>query len=956
MPAAPRRLELAAPMSYVALDLETTGLDPDLDEIIEVAAVRFDAHGVIDRYQSLVNPGRPLEYRIALLTGIAPEELEDAPHFAAIASDVAEFIGMDPIVGQNPTFDTGFLARNGVPVAGPTYDTFEMAGLLLPGLQQHTLGAIADHLGIEFTGRHRAMADADAAREVFVALRERLAASVPELLAEAERIAMASDWPLRHLFREVAAERPRRPGDGDREGFVHRFVRAPSEPAEPLQLSTRPVAVSPDESVALLTSEYARSTIDEFEVRPEQAAMTRAVAEVIAERDRLIVEAGTGVGKSLAYIIPSALDATRNNARTVISTNTINLQEQLVGQDIPIARRILASAGIDEGGLRVTQLKGRRNYLCLLRWASSMHASSLTADEARVLVRLLFWLGHTTTGDRAEMNLRREEEAAWWRYSAQDAGCLGGQCLYVRDGSCFLHRARKRAEAAHLLVVNHALLLSDVRTAGNVLPPYQRLVVDEGHHLEDEATNQFGFAASETDVLAWLDRLHTRISRDRDAGLVSTIFTATRASQQAVGPAPQLQDAARALMQAVGRARDRVPAFFRTLLDFGQQHASGRQEYDERITINRAMRVQPDWADIESNWFDVDELLAEANGIVDDIQIMLTSADPSDLVDRDVALAEAAELGEAGDQLRRGISQIIGRDDHETICWMTMPRREAASPSLASAPLSVAETLRAGLFGSKESVVVTSATLSTDGNFDYTRSRLGLDDARELLLGSPFDYQASTLILTPSDMPEPNQVGYLGATQAAIIDAVRASEGRALVLFTSHSALRATYQGIKRQLEEQEILVLGQGLDGAPRQLLATLRERHRTVVLGAASFWEGVDITGEALSLLVIARFPFSVPSDPVFQARSELFDAPFEQYAVPQAILRFKQGFGRLIRRKTDRGVMVVLDRRLRSKRYGEAFLRSLPPCDTRELPLRDLGGEVAGWLGRPRAGIAT
>jgi Rad3-related DNA helicase len=552
------------------------------------------------------------------------------------------------------------------------------------------------------------------------------------------------------------------------------------------------------------------------------------------------------------------------------------------------------------------------------------------------------------------LNLRREEDAAWAHLSAQDAGCLAGQCLYVRDGSCFLHRARKRADAAHLLVVNHALLLSDVRAAGNVLPQYQRLIVDEAHHLEDEATSQFGFVASESDVLAWLDRLYTRVSRDRDAGLVSTIFAATRASQQAIGPAPQLQMSARALMQAVGPARDRVPVFFRALLEFGQQHASGRQDYDERITIDRGMRVQPDWADVESNWYAVEEQLAQVNGIVDDVQAMLSQADPSDVIDRDVALAEAAELGEAGEQLRSGISQIIGRNDRETVCWLTMPRRDATSPSLSSAPLSVAETLRTGLFGSKDSVVLTSATLSTDGNFDYTRGRLGLDDARELLLGSPFDYQNSTLILTPSDMPEPNQMGYLAAVQAAIIDAVRASEGRALVLFTSHSALRAAYQGIKRQLEDQEILVLGQGLDGTPRQLLSTLRERHRTVVLGAASFWEGVDIVGEALSLLIIARLPFSVPSDPVFQARSELFDAPFEQYAVPQAILRFKQGFGRLIRRKTDRGVMVVLDRRLRSKRYGPAFVRSLPPCDVREVPLRDLRGEVSAWIGMSGAAV--
>jgi DNA polymerase-3 subunit epsilon/ATP-dependent DNA helicase DinG len=669
----------------------------------------------------------------------------------------------------------------------------------------------------------------------------------------------------------------------------------------------------------------------------------------------LIVEAGTGVGKSLAYIVPAALHAARNNTRAVISTNTINLQDQLIGQDIPIARRLLAEAGIGADDLRVAQLKGRRNYLCLLRWASAVRASALNADEARVLVRLLFWLGHTDTGDRAELNLRREEDAAWARMSAQDGGCIAMQCAYVRDGSCFLHRAKKRAESAHLLVVNHALLLSDVRAAGNVLPEYQHLVVDEAHHLEEEATSQFGFSASESDLMAWLDRLYTRISRDRESGFVATIFTATRASQQAVGPAPQLQSLARALTQSATRARDRVPSFFRALGEFGQQHASGRNDYDERIMINRAMRVQPDWADIETTWFETDEILAQVTGVVEELYAMLTQADPSDILDRDGIAAEAAELYETGEQLRAGLSRIIGQDDRDTICWLTMQRREA-SPSLASAPLSVAETLRASLFGPRESVVLTSATLSTDGHFDYIKGRLGFEDSRELLLGSPFDYRRSTLILAPSDMPEPDQHGYLASLQTSLIELIRASQGRALVLFTSHSALRAAYQGIKRQLEEQQILVLAQGIDGTPRQLLATLRENHRTVILGAASFWEGVDVTGEALSLLVIARLPFSVPSDPVFQARADLFDAPFEQYALPQAILRFKQGFGRLIRRKSDRGVMVVLDRRLRSKRYGEAFLRSLPPCDLRELPLRDLAGEVSRWLARPDAAIPS
>jgi DNA polymerase-3 subunit epsilon/ATP-dependent DNA helicase DinG len=523
------------------------------------------------------------------------------------------------------------------------------------------------------------------------------------------------------------------------------------------------------------------------------------------------------------------------------------------------------------------------------------------------------------------------------------------QCPYVQDGSCFLYRARRRAEAAHIVVVNHALLLSDIAAAGNVLPEYQHLVVDEAHHLEDQATQQFGFNASESDIYDWLERLHVRAGRERESGLASTLINATRASSQAIGMSPQLTPLARTLGQAVQKVREPVARFFRDLSAFGKAHAQARGDYDDRIVINRAIRVQPDWSDIETSWFAVDEKLAGVCGIVDEIAAMLSKMDPSEILDHDAVYAEAVELLTAGEELRDGVSRIIGRDDRNVVCWMTLGRYGDA-PSVASAPLSVAETLQNTLFSPRKSVVLTSATLSTDEGFSYIKSRIGAPDARELRLGSPFDYRASTLLLLPSDMPEPDQVGYAAALQSALIEMAQASEGRALVLFTSHAALRTAYDGIRRPLGDRDILVLAQGLDGAPRQLLETLRTNPRTVVLGAASFWEGVDVAGDALSLLVIARLPFPVPSDPIFSARSELFDQPFEQYAVPQAILRFRQGFGRLIRSKSDRGALVVLDRRLRSRRYGESFLRSLPSCTLHEPPLRDLGDEVAAWLARP------
>ncbi|HEY8173135.1 MAG TPA: 3'-5' exonuclease, partial [Dehalococcoidia bacterium] len=249
-------------MPYVSLDLETTGLDPEVDEIIEVAAIRFDADGVIDTFSTLVNPDRRLEYRISLLTGINADELTGAPRFASIAADIERFIGLDPIIGQNPTFDTTFLGRKGVQVYGPTYDTFDLAVLLLPALTQRSLGGIADHLGIEFHVRHRALADAEAAMRVFAALRKQLVASHPDLLAEADRLSAASDWPLRHLFHEVASEHPRSPGDSERPGIVHGFVRTPVGTDDPLVPSTRLVPTPPEEPARILTSNAARDALD----------------------------------------------------------------------------------------------------------------------------------------------------------------------------------------------------------------------------------------------------------------------------------------------------------------------------------------------------------------------------------------------------------------------------------------------------------------------------------------------------------------------------------------------------------------------------------------------------------------------------------------------------------------------------------------------------------------------
>ena len=938
------------PHRYVALDLETTGLDSERDAIIEVGAIRFDLDGGCETFQTFVNPKRTIPYRIERLTSISNDDVANAPQFAEVAADLEAFIANNPVVGQNIRFDLDFLERVLVRPPGPAYDTQELANLLLPDLREQSLGAIARHLGVALPSPHRALADAETARAVFLLLRERLAALPTSLLIEAERIAAATDWPLQSLLRELV-NAPLVAAQAEAPGLMHGAVQPPEDYGRPLSSSPDdPQPVDPAQIEHLLTRSAA-DLIDGFEERPEQVAMAHGVSSALNHSEQLLVEAGTGVGKSLAYLLPSATYARENDTRVVISTNTLNLQEQLVGQDIPIVQRLLANGESPGGALRAAQLKGRRNYLCLLRLANLRRSTTLSQDEAKLLVRLLLWLPHTDSGDRAELRLSPAEEVIWSRLSAQNEGCLSEPCSFVKDGSCFLLRARKRAEAAHLLVVNHALLLSDVVVGGGVIPEYQHLIVDEAQHLEDEATDQFGFHAEEADVVALLDRV-----AGRTGGLVASLRNGARGPVAQLATTRDLLELGARVEEDAGRARDRLPDFFLRLAGFVRQQASGQGDYDDRLLLTHAMRVQPDWPEVEMAWESLSSALAALRTALQRLHESLQLPGAEAILEYESLLSETVDLIQQCQTIGESIGGIILRDDPNTVCWITQ-QRSGEGVNLSSAPLRVSELLEERLFSQKETVVLTSATLTTENSFDYLRRTLGLPDANELLLGSPFDYARSTMVLVPEDMPDPNQSGYMSALQEALIDLIRASRGRALVLFTSHASLRAVHRAIKPALEQEQILVLGHHIDGSPRHLVQALRDQPNTAVLGTASFWEGVDVVGEALSLLVVTRLPFSVPSDPLFEARSELFDDPFNEYAVPQAALRFKQGFGRLIRRKTDRGVMVVLDGRIHSKSYGAIFLGSLPSCAVQKLPLREMPGQVAQWLnnGGQRADVA-
>ena len=927
---------------YVALDLETTGLSPQRDAIIEVGAVRFRGGEELDTFHTLVNPLRALSQFVIELTGIGQREVDAAPPFGAVASELADFIGRSPIVGHNVAFDLAFLAEDGLDLTNISLDTQDLATVFLPAARRYALNALAQELGVAQESPHRALADARACHRVFISLIELARQRRPGVLAGLAAVADRSMWPLRHLLRQMAEEaaqegRAREPGADilgiDAKALEQRLGTYRSLRAKPGRRSID------EESVTALLGEGGplSKAFAGYEQRPQQVEMAQAVTRALNGEHHLMVEAGTGVGKSVAYLLPAMLFALENGSRVVISTNTINLQQQLVFKDLPAL--IAAVRGDDEkgslDGLEYAHLKGRGNYLCFRRWTTQAQSPSMIADEARMVAKTMVWLQDTATGDREELNIPARDAYLWDRLSARGAG----ECDAGRRGLCFLRAAHSRAQAAHILVVNHALLLADLARGGGLLPSYDHLIVDEAHHLEEEASRQFGYQLTPRAMDELMESL-ARLIR----GLRSVSSSFGSDSSGGTSWREDVERGTTTLDQQLPRLQEAWGRLSSGLQEFLQHHHEGGDNRGLQLRVTRSSRAQPGWSELEVLWERFDEVQGEA---IRQAEGLLTTLEPVDYAPLAEELTGLRGWLEEAVETRELLTGFVVRPEEETVYWMVLSGQEAV-PTLSAAPLDVGPILQERLFSKKESVVLTSATLSVQGSFSYLRERIGLSDVEELMLGSPFDYRRAALVLAPRDMPEPMHRGYQQALVESLVRVARSAGGGVLGLFTSHAGLQATGRAVKAALEGEEIEVLGQGMDGPPRAIVEAATENPNSVLLGTASLWEGVDLPGELLRVLVVARLPFSVPTEPLFAARAERYDDPFTQYTLPQAVLRFRQGFGRLIRSSSDRGVVVVLDSRIVNKRYGEVFLNSIPDCTIRQVTVQALGTEVRKWLG--------
>ncbi len=951
----------------LVLDLETTGLDASRDRIIEIGAVLFTPGGKGSEFSQLVNPGIPIPRFISDLTGITTSMVsgEKALPIEDALQELEGFLTRElkklgytksrdslPIVGHNVKFDLSFLRAAGAFKKNPAIDTYEMAAVILPTEGRYNLRALGQVMGVVDRATHRALDDTKVTQRIYEILYDRILQLPISTLAEIVRLAEKTLWQGKLPFQWALDEKSAAEKTKGIPPYQNPFLTQPPPPeAKPLEPRETLQSLDIAEVAALLEPGGPfQKSFPNYEHRSEQLEMLRAATRAISDGRHILIEAGTGIGKSLAYLIPAALWAAKNQHRVVVSTNTINLQDQLISKDIP---SLLETLNLD---CRATVLKGRSNYLCPHHLETLRKSKPKTTDDMRVLGKILVWMESSLTGDRGEINLNGfQEKRVWNRLSADHEDCSSENCFKRTGGRCPFYQARQRAHSSHIIVVNHALLLADVATGNRVLPEYDTLIVDEAHHLESATTNALSFYTSQSLLRRSLDALG-----DKKKGILNWVLALGKDS---LSPADQaaLNQLVESIISRSFKTQSRMDEVFGIFKGFLDRLAgsSRTNRYIRQLRIESAnspagfagiRRTGGDWDELEASW---DHARQSLYGLLEDIQKLweainkLLGQRTGEKTQYEALLDDLREASRELYEMYENIDNLVFEPDPNMIYWIeSHPQRPAVA--IQAAPLHIGELMERHIWFEKRAVILTSATLTTAGSFNYLRSRLQADDAEDLALGSPFDYQNAALLYLVDDIPEPSDFqGHQLQLTRGLIKLCQATGGRTLVLFTSYSQLQNTASAITGPLAKEGIIVYEQGSGPSPHSLLSSFRQAEQAVLLGTRSFWEGVDIPGPDLSVLVIAKLPFQVPSDPIVAARAETYQDSFQEYMLPEAILSFRQGFGRLIRSKQDVGVVAVFDKRLLSKSYGQFFLSSLPKCTVQQGPLADLPEAASRWL---------
>ena len=945
---------------FVVLDLETTGLDPVSDQIIEIAAIRFRDGEESDRFESLVNPGIPIPDFITKLTGISDKDVEHAPALDSVFENCLRFIGNSPLIGHQINFDAAFIeynlrkqnkdytdwdneAQRFKYLTNLRMDTLFLARIFLPFLQRFRLASVAAHFGIDLEKAHRASDDAFATGRIFLELTERTLACDDQILRTIVKLLYRNSSRVKNYFQPIVDFKQKHnikdTGAGITEdlAYFHQYYNIigeseynfeePDEEVNPDAIDEERVAAYFNDSGGL------QKALPNFENREQQLEMGRLIARSFNQSEFLIAEAGTGTGKSMAYLLPAVEWAVQNRsarARVVISTNTKNLQEQLFYKDIPTIYRV------SDKKFKAVLLKGKSNYLCLDKWKSTMIDMDrrLSSQERTRILPLILWAEQTQTGDIAENSgfQLNQNWGLWGKLIAENNYCPGRVCKFYND--CFLMRARNNARRADLVIVNHSLLFSDLVTDSSILGEYRSLVIDEAHNMEKTAGDYLGVRFNWWTFRNVYHKLYEEDPR-KTGSLIQLEYRLAqgRMSETITGRLQKQIDRLKSDCTLLKRVTN---DFFNELSNrlrskFQDQNKNGFEETKIRY---------------HQNFKHFGELFEQINEVKNSLRQCKQKI--SVLID---TLGELrADSFQFQDQLHRELLSTetdletllssfefcLAGDEDKYVYWLELPQRKSSNDVVFNAvPLNIAELLKKTLYDRLDSAVFTSATLAVNNSFDYFRHRVGLDlveaKVASAILGSPFDYEKQLLLTLPDFLDDPRNERFTTQIADLIKETHHQHPTGMLVLFTNYNTLNRLYNDLSRHFESEHVLLLAQGKSGSRTSIINQFREYRESILFGTDSFWEGIDVPGEALELLLITKLPFDVPSEPLIAAKLEEIKKnggnPFLEYSVPEAIIKFRQGFGRLIRHKDDFGAVIVCDNRLSRMQYGKQFLDALP-----------------------------
>ncbi|HKV85177.1 MAG TPA: exonuclease domain-containing protein [Ktedonobacterales bacterium] len=989
----------------VAIDLETTGLHPEQDTVIEIGALKFAGEQVIETFESFVGGDTTaIPYRVRRLTGITPAQVRHAPPMSDLAPRLRAFLGDLPLVGHSVPFDVAFLRKAGLARHNPLVDTYELATTLLPNLASYTLGAVGTTLGVSSPTYHRALADAQLSRDVFLALLARLEDLDAGTLEALGRLTAPPDWTpaffVRAELRARAAAQPRPTGRGAVGGTLGDQLAAklgmdPSVLALAVAPGVTPAAKRP----AAAASEPPPDVAIPAELDAPASALAHSVSACFDEGGALLAEIENDPASRDACLVAALHWAEQHEQRVLICVANRDAMNQMVSVGLP---RAFALAGVAPERLPVADVDESAAYLCLHRWygaARESRDSVFSRDLARGLAKLTVWAGQTQTGRRAEVTMGGPDGVAWERArGGEEYQDSFASCAYRRDGYCFVTKAREGAENARVVVTTHAALASQLAGNESLLPVAGRVLVMDAHLLEDELRRVGETTLDRQEILALLDTLATMESGNRRAGLLHIAATRANAGSGDI-------ERERAWFAQVQRTRASVESFFQAL-QLVMQAAAGQRDEDAQPGESfeqRTLRVDDRTRQL-SAWQTAASAYTTFEGHCAALAKLAREAGRAGQGGRERKGGLAAD-GIATDlfgvaralerQCQRGAAFFHPQGEQNAVRWLrvpyapgasappngpwqrrdrrgekpdarepaaktetgagaptteqTTPRQEAAErselPIAQSAPLRVGNLIEP-LWQPDRALVLTGPALAVSGDYAYLRGTLGLpDDTRTL---NPARERArQTLLCLPDDVPEPNVSQYQRRLDDALVALATALNGRLVAIFPSHAALRSSAQGIRRILEQRDILVLAQGQDGSVRQLWQTFRNEERVVLLGAGAFWDGSEQPERPPACVVVTRVPFPAMSDPLLAARAEQWRDQQNEFVVPHAALRVHQALSGLAWSHQRRNAIVLFDRRLQTRGYGPTILETLPHCTQEQDTMARLTERIAEWV---------